>query len=140
MHDLLEEENTASLTEELGDTSKGAALFTQCGGYIGRGRGGRGGRGGHGGHGGYGGSSATGDNHESKCTYCKIDSHTPDACRKRKCAQEGGNNDECICFQYGLPGHVKVDCVSYKRINKWWTVKKVTATAAIATTGDSDPF
>jgi len=51
MHDLLEEETTASLTKELGDASTGAALFTQCGGYRGRhrGRGGLGGRGGHGG-------------------------------------------------------------------------------------------
>jgi len=44
MHDLLEEETTASLTKELGDASTGAALFTQRGGYRGRGRG-RGGRG-----------------------------------------------------------------------------------------------
>jgi hypothetical protein len=61
----------------------GAALFSQHGGYRGRGhwhsrRGGRGGRGG----GGHGGRSGTRDNHESKYTYCKIDSHTPDACRK----------------------------------------------------------
>jgi hypothetical protein len=41
MHDLLEEETTASLTKELGDASMGAALFSQRGGYIGRG-GGRG--------------------------------------------------------------------------------------------------
>jgi hypothetical protein len=34
----------------------------------------------------------------------------------RKRVQEGGNNDERICFQCALPGHVKVDCVSYKRI------------------------
>jgi len=148
MHDLLEAETTASLTNELGDASTGAALFTQRGGYRGRGRvhGGRGGRGrrvGHGGHGGHSGSSGTGDSHESKCTYCKIDSHTTDACRKRKRAQEGGNNggnDECICFQCGLPGHVEVDCVSYKRIKEWWKVKKATATAALATTGDCDTF
>jgi hypothetical protein len=40
----------------------------------------------------------------------KIDSHTTDACRKRKRAQEGGNsrgNDEHICYQCGLPGHVE---------------------------------
>jgi hypothetical protein len=49
MHDLLEEETTASLTKELGDASTGAALLSQCGGY--RGRGGRGGRGGHAGSG-----------------------------------------------------------------------------------------
>ena len=140
MHNLLEEETTASLTKQLGDASTGAALFTQPGGYRGRGHGGRGGRGGCGGH---GGSSGTRDSHESKCTYCKFDSHTTDACSKRKHAQEGGNNggnDECICFQCGLPGHVKVDCISYKRIKEWWKVKKATATAALATTGDCDPF
>jgi hypothetical protein len=171
MHDLLEEETTASLTKELGDASMGAALVTQRGGYCGRGQGrghggrggragcggrggrvgcgGRGGRGGCGGcggrgvHSGHSGSSGTRDSHESKCTYCKIDSHTTDACRKRKCAQEGGNNggnNERICFQCGLPGHVKVDCVSYKRIKEWWKVKKATATAALTTTGDCDPF
>jgi len=142
MHDLLEEETTASLTKELGDTSMGAALFTQHGSYRGRGPG-RGGRGGRSGHSGHSGSSATRDSQESKCTYCKIDSHTTDACRKRKRGQEGGNNgwnDERICFQCGLPGHVKVDCVSYKRIQKWWKVNKATATAAHTTTRDCDPF
>ena len=139
MHDLLEEENTASLTKELGDTSTGAALLTQRGGNRGR-RAGRGGRGGDGGH---RGRSGTGDSHESKCTYCNIDSDSTNAGTKRKRAQEGGNNganDERICFQCGLPGHVKVDCVSYKRIKEWWKVKKATATAAHGTSGDCDPF
>jgi len=147
MYDLLEEETTTSLTKELGDASTGATLFTQRGVYCGRGRGrGRGGRGvcgGRGGHGGHGGSSGTGVSHKSKCTYSKIDSHTTDACRKRKCAQEGENkcrNDEHICFQCGLPGHIKVDCVFYKHVKEWWKVKKGTATAALATTGDYDPF
>jgi len=145
MHDLLEEETTASLTKELGDASTGAALFSQRGGYRGRGRGrgcGRGGRRGRGGRGEHGGNGGSGNSHESKCTYCKIDSHTTDACRKRKRAQKGGNNgnDERICFQCGLSGHVKVDCVSYKRIKEWWKVKKATATAALATTGYCDPF
>jgi len=136
MHDLLEEESTASLTKELGDASTGATHFSQCGGYPGRGRGGRSGRSGH------GANSGTGDSHESEFTYCKINSHTTDACRKRKHAQEGGNNgnDERICFQCGLPGHVKVDWVSYKRIMEWWRVKKGTVTAALATTEDYDPF
>jgi len=65
-----------------------------------------------------------------------------DACRRRKRAQEGGNNrgnDERISYQCGLLGHVKVDCISYKRIEEWWRVKKATATtAALATTGDCD--
>ena len=149
MHDLLEEETTTGLTKELGDASTGAAQLSQRGGYRGRGRGGcgglggrggRGGCGGRGGRGGNGGSGGSGASHESKCTYCKIDSDTTDACRKRKRDQEGGNNDEHICFQCGLPGHVKVDCVSYKHIKEWWKVKKATATAALATTGDCDPF
>jgi len=50
MHDLLEEETTASLTKELGDASTWAALFSQRGGLRGRGRGGRGGCSGHGGN------------------------------------------------------------------------------------------
>jgi uncharacterized membrane protein YgcG len=143
MHDLLEEETTTGLTKELGDASTGAALLSQRGGYRGRGRGGRGGNVGNGGSGGSSGHGGSGDSHESKCTYCKIDSHTTDACRKRKRAQEGGNsggNDERVCYQCGLPGHVKVDFVSYKRIQEWWRVKKATATAALATTGDCDPF
>jgi len=119
MHDLLEEGTTTSLTKELGDASTGAPLLSQRGGYRG-----------------CGGRSGTGDSHESKCTYCKIDSYTTDACRKCKRAQDGGNNDEHLCFQCGLPGHVKVDCVSYKRIKEWWRVKKATATAALVSTGD----
>ena len=95
MHKLLEEETTASLTKELGDASMGAALLSQHGG--------------HRGHGGCGGHGGTGDSHKSKCTYCKVDHHTTDAWRKCKHAQEGGNNDERICFQCRLPGHVKVD-------------------------------
>jgi len=112
MHDLLEEESAASLTKELRDASMGAALFSQRGGYRSRGRGGCGRRGGHGGHGGYGGSSGTGDSHESKCTDCKIASHTTDSCRKQKRAQEGGNNggnNERICFQCGLPHQQNVN-------------------------------
>jgi hypothetical protein len=148
MHDLLEEETTASLTKELGDASMGAALFSQRGCYCGRDRGrghvcgGRGRRGGRGGCGEHDGNGASRNSHESKCTYCKIDSYTIDACRKRKRAQEGGNNgnDERICFQCGLSGHVKVDCVSYKRIKEWWKVKPATATAAVDMTGDSNPF
>jgi len=48
MHDLLEEETTTSLTKELGDVSTGAALFSQRGGYCGRGRSGPGRCGGRG--------------------------------------------------------------------------------------------
>jgi hypothetical protein len=121
MHDLPDEETTASLTKELGEESMGAAHFTQCGGYRGRGNV-RGGCGAHGGHGGHAGSSATGDSQESKCTYYKIDNFTTDACHKRKPALEGGNkggNNEHICFQYGLPGHVKVDCIFYKCKKEW---------------------
>jgi len=140
MHDLLEEATAASLTKELGDASTGAAHFSQCGGYRSHGRGGRGWCGGCSGHDGHGGSSGTGDSLQSKCTYCNIDSHTTDRCREPKRGQEGGNNDECIWFQCRLPGHAKADWVSYRCINKWWKVKKATATAALVTTGDWDPF
>jgi len=128
MHDLLEEETTASLTKELGDESSGADCFTQCGGYHGRscGCGVRAGRGGHCGNSGHSGSCGNRDSHESKWTYCKINSRTTDAWRKWKRAQVGRNNDECICFQCRLPGHLKVDCVSYKHIKEWWKVKKAT--------------
>jgi len=142
MHNLLGDETTTSLTKELGDASIGAALLSQCGGDRGW-RSVHGGRCGNVGNGGNSGSGGSRDNHESKCTYRKIDSHTTDACRKRKRAQEGGNsggNNERICYQYGLPGHVKVDCVSYKRIKEWWRVQKATARAALAMTGDCDPF
>jgi len=121
MHALLEEETTASVTRELANASTVAALFTQHGGYHVRGRG-HGGYRVHGGRGGHGGSRGTGDSYETQCTYCKFDSHTTDACWKGKRAQEGGNkggNNECICFQCVLPGHVKVDCISYKRIKEW---------------------
>jgi len=73
----------------------------------------------------------------------KIDSHTTDACRKRKCAQAGGNsrgNDERICYQCRLPGHVKVDCVAYKRVREWWRVKKATATALTADAATAPNF
>jgi len=111
MHDLLEEATTTGLTNEHGDASTWAALHSSRGGYRSQGSV-------HGEHGGSGGSK---DNHESMCTYCKIDSHSPDACRKWKHAQEGGSsggNDEHICYQCWLPGHVKVDCVSSKRIKQ----------------------
>ena len=74
MHDLLEEETTASLTKELEDASTGAALFSQCGGSVSRGWGwghGRGGCGERSGRSWHGGSSGPGDSHASKCTYCK---------------------------------------------------------------------
>jgi hypothetical protein len=73
----------------------------------------------------------------------KINSHTTDAYRKWKRAQEGGNsrgNNERIFYQCGLPGHFKVDCVAYKRIKEWWRAKKATATAVFAMAGDCDPL
>jgi len=115
MHDLLEEETAAT-------------LHTQRGAYHSRGQGCS--------CGGRGRSCETGDSHESKCTYFKIDSYTTDAGGKRTRTQEGGHNHERIGSQCGLPGQVTVDCVSYKHIKQWWRVKKATATAALATTGD----
>jgi hypothetical protein len=140
MHDFLEAETTARHTKELGDAFTWTTSLTQCGGYRGRGRGGCGGCCGHSGH---DGSSGTVDSHESQCSNCKMDSHPTDACRKRKRAQEGCNNagnNECIGFQCGLPGHVNVDCVSYKCIKEWWKVQKAIGRAALATTRDCNPF
>jgi hypothetical protein len=100
MHDLLEEDSTTGLTKELGDTSTWAAHYSQHSSYCCRGRGrgnrrgGPGGPGGRGVSGGSGGSGGSGDSHKSKCTYCKSDRHTTDACRKQKHAQEGGNSGE----------------------------------------------
>jgi len=89
-----------------------------------------------------GGNGGSRDTHECKYIYCIIESDTADAYRQRKCAQERGNNrnDERICFQCVLPGHIKVNCISYKPIKKWWKVKKATATAALTMTGDCNPF
>jgi len=121
-----------------------ATLFCQCGGYCGRGgHGGLGGCGRHGGHSGDGGSSGTGESHESMWSYCKIYSHMSDICRKRQCAEEGGNTgwtNNRIHFHCGLQCHGKVNCISSKRIKEWWTVRKATATADLAATGDHDPF
>jgi len=58
MHDLLEDDTTASLTKEFGDTTMGATRFSQRGGYHGRGHW-RGGPGGRGACSGPGGSSGT---------------------------------------------------------------------------------
>jgi len=134
MHDLLEEETTANVTKQLWDISMGATLLTQCVGYHGHGSGGCGRRSGH------SGNSGTGDSHNRKCTHCQIVSHTTDAGRKWECALEGGNNNNRICFQYGLPEYVKLNWVSYKRYKVWWKVKKPTPTAALITTRDCDPF
>jgi len=82
----------------------------------------------------------TGDSHNSMCTYCKIESHTTDACKKQQRTREWGNKEQSIWSQCGLPGQVKVDWVSYKHIKKSWKVNKATATAALATTRDYIPF
>jgi len=144
MYDLLEEESTPSINNELGDASMGTALFIKRGGYHVRSQGhGLGGYCGCGGHCEHGGSNGTGDSHESKCTYWKIDRHATDVCRKWKYAQEGANNRgnaEVIFSQCRLPGHVKVECIFYKSILEWWKVMKATSIAALATTRDCNPF
>jgi len=136
MHYLLDEESTASLTKQLGDASMGAAIFTQHSSHRGR----RHGCGEHGGQGGPGRNSGTGESHESMCTNYNMGSRTTDACTKQKHAHEREINDQHIDFQCRLPSHVEVDCVSYKCVTEWWNVKKAPATAALATTGDCDPF
>jgi len=149
MHNVLEKETTVSLTNELGEASTWADHFSKHRGYRGQGHG-RGGHrecsglsglsvlSGHSGRSGHSGCSGTGDSFESMCTGCNIFHHSTDACGKWRCTPPGGNNVEHICFQCGLPGHVKVNYISYKCIKKWWNVMKVTAIAALATTGDCD--
>jgi hypothetical protein len=67
MHDLVEEETTASLMKELGDISTRATIFAQLGGYDGRCHGRIGSRG-HGGCCAHGGNIGSGDSHKSNCT------------------------------------------------------------------------
>jgi len=108
MHNLLEEETTASHMNDLGDAATEAVVLLQHGGYRGRDHGCRctGGRR-DGGSGELSGSSGSGDSSECKFTYCKIDSHPTDACRRQNHTQEGGNNrnDVHIYFQCRLPGY-----------------------------------
>jgi len=122
-----------TLTKEIGDASTGAALYTR-GGNRGRGRG-RGGRGGGRGNG----------RQKHKCTYCKMDNHTTEACGKRKRSENDTNNgdtntsrnDERTCYHCGLSGHFKSDCIHFKRARDQRN-KVNKGTASLATAGDRD--
>jgi hypothetical protein len=125
-----------TLTNEIGEASTGAALYSRGGNRghgSGRGRGGRAGaRGGGRGNG----------RLKHKETYCKMDNHTTETCRQRKHAESDTNtsrNDERTCYHCGLTGHFKADCVHFKRArdqrNK---VNKGTASGSLATAGDRD--
>jgi len=144
MDAFLEYAEQTTLTQEIGDASTGAALYS-CGGNrgcgSGRGRGGRGGR--------RGGGRGNGCQ-KQKCTYCKMDNHTTEACRKRKHTETDTNtgskniggtntsrNDERICCHCGLSGHFKSHCIHFKRA--WDQRNKVNkGTALLATAGDRD--
>jgi len=122
-----------TLTKEIGDASTGAALYSR-GGNRGRGRRSDGRRSGRG-----------NGRQKQKCTYCKMDNHTTEACGKRKRTENDNGdtntsrNDERTCYHCGLTGHFKTDCIHFKRArdqrNK---VNKGTASASLATAGDRD--
>jgi len=137
-----------TLNKEIGDVSTGAALYTRGGN---RGRGGRGG--------GLGGGRGNGCQ-KHKCTYCKMDNHTTEACGKRKQAENDTNtggtntggtntggtntggtntsrNDERTCFHCGLSGNFKSDCIHFKRARDQRN-KLNKGTASLATAGDRD--
>ena len=138
MDALKEDAEQTTLTKEIGNAATGSALYTQHSGYRGRGCGqGRGGSG--------RGIRRGGDGRNTtyKCTYCKLDTHTTEDCRKRKLGLSKGEIDERTCYQCGLPGHLNANCIHYKRAQEQRTkIKKpaamVTAMASLATAGDHD--
>jgi len=81
-----------------------------------------------------------------------MDNHTTEACGKPKCPQTGngnsggndssggdnaGGSDEKVCYHCGIPGHIRPDCIHYKRAKETRNrVRK--GTASIATAGDRD--
>jgi len=71
------DEEKAALVTEIADASTGAALYSQREAYRGRGR---------------GGSGRFGRQKTHRCTYCKMDNHTTEACGKRKRAHSGNGN------------------------------------------------
>ena len=127
-----------TLNNEIRDASTGVALYSH-GGKPGRGaQGGAQGGGEGGGRGGGRGNRCQ----KHKCTYCKMDNHTTQACGKRKYTESETNtsrNDERTCYHCGLTGHFKADCVHFKcareQRNK---VNKGTASASLATARDND--
>jgi len=129
-----------TLTKEIGDGSIGEALYSRCGN---RGRGEWGGR--------RGGGRGNGCQ-QHKSTYCKMVNHTTEACGKRKHDENHTNtgstntsgtntsrNEERSCYNCGLSGHFKSNCIHFKRArdqrNK---VNKGTASASLATARDRD--
>jgi hypothetical protein len=71
-----------------------------------------------------------------------MDNHTTETCGKRKHAESNKNtsrNDARTCYQGGLTGHFKADCILFKRArdqsNK---VNKGTGSASLATAADRD--
>jgi len=115
-------EEKAAIVTEIVEASTGAAHYSQRRGYCGRGRG-------------CGGSGRFGSQMTYRCTYCKMDNHTTEACGKQKHAQSGngnsggsgnsgandssgdnaGGSDETVCYHCGIPGHIRCDCIHYKQ-------------------------
>jgi len=134
-----------SFVTEIAEASAGAALYSQRGGYCGCG---------------CGGSGRFGRRKTYRLTYRKMDLQTTETCGKQKRAQSGngnsvrngnsggndcpggdnaGGSDEKACYHGGIPGHIRPDCIHYKRAKETRnTVRK--GTASIDTAGDRDPL
>jgi len=69
MDDIRLDEEKAALVVKIADASAGAALYSQCRGYC---------------DGGCGGNGRFGRQKKHRCTYCKMDNHTTEACGKQK--------------------------------------------------------
>jgi len=131
------DEVKAAFVTEIASALTGAAVFSQRGGYCGCGR---------------GGSGRFGRLKTYRCSYCKMDNHTTEACGKRKCTHSGnrnsggndsyegdnaGGSDETACYHCGIAGHIRPNCIHYKQAKKTRNrVRKGTASIAIA--GDRD--
>jgi len=121
-----------TLTKAIADASTEAAQYS-----YGRNHGH-----GHGGRGGGGGGGPGNGRQKHKCTYCKMDNHTTEACGKRKHAESNTNassNDKRTCYHCCLTGHLKADFIHFKcSWNQHIKVNKGTSSASLATAGDLD--
>jgi hypothetical protein len=77
-----------------------------------------------------------------KCTYCQMNNHTTEACGKIKHAESHthtSNSNKWTCYHSGLTGHLKANCIHFKRAwDQRNMVNNGTASASIATAGDRD--